>query len=344
MQQFQINPQVESSIEKALGFLGTSLSDSQHLARCVLQLSNYFIQHPNGKTPWDEKWAQIAYVAYYLPLNYLRNQKVIQEGNRFHFFDNVETALDFGTGLTSAASCLLHQKSNLEFTFIERSNVPQSLAQKFILPAQTKQHWNPKSFDKQKFDLVIFSYSLTELDKIPPWALSCDRLMIVEPSTQEDGRKLFDYREQLLGHGYQIVAPCTHQGRCPLQTESKRDWCHDRLHFDSPQWFKNIEKHLPMKNQTLTMSYLLATKKPTQSVSLNSARTTGDLMHEKGKSRQLICRGENREFLAWLTKEGTPQEIPRGELIEIPIGIEKKSNELRVRQKINLVQDTASKD
>ncbi|MNL68448.1 hypothetical protein D3C87_1931680 [compost metagenome] len=70
---------------------------------------------------------------------------------------------------------------------------------------------------------------------------------------------------------------------------------------------------------------------------INAARTVGDRMKEKGKDRQMVCRGSDREFLAWLHKHGIDQEIPRGALIEIPETAQKVSNELRISSEIKIL-------
>lgn len=95
-----------------------------------------------------------------------------------------------------------------------------------------------------------------------------------------------------------------------------------------------MEEQLPMKNRTLTMSYLLMRKTPPKKI--KAARIVGDRLQEKGKDRQMICRGPEREFLAWMHKFKLEQDIPRGVLVEIPEDIEKVSNELRVRTEIKV--------
>ena len=97
-----------------------------------------------------------------------------------------------------------------------------------------------------------------------------------------------------------------------------------------------MEEQLPMKNRTLTTSYLLMRKTPAQPI--HAARVVGDQLKEKGKDRQMICRGTDREFLAWMHKTGLKQEIPRGVLIEIPEGLQKVSNELRVTNPLKIIE------
>ncbi len=45
----------------------------------------------------------------------------------------------------------------------------------------------------------------------------------------------------------------------------------------------------------------------------------------------MVCRGTEREFLAWLHKDGKPKEFLRGSLVSLE-KFEKKSNEIRVQE------------
>jgi len=341
--QFSIPVAFEASIEKALATYNLSLADSKNLAKAVLQLSDYFIQHPQENTPWNDKWAQIAYLCYYLPLNGARFSAVITEAQKQGFFAGLENVVDFGAGLATA-SMTLAQTENFHFDLIESSGIPQQLIEKFFphfKPRQWSQSLLAKSISAPEKTMAVFSYSLTELSQLPDWALNCEALMIVEPSTQQDGRRLMALRQKLIEKGYSLWAPCTHQQACPLLTQSKTDWCHDRIHFAAPEWFMKLEEHLPMKNRTLTFSYLLARKKaaPLQQTQEKTtvARIVSDQLKEKGKDRQMVCRGPDREFLSWLHKHGLEQEIPRGSLVELPQDLVKVSNELRLSAELKII-------
>ena len=82
----------------------------------------------------------------------------------------------------------------------------------------------------------------------------------------------------------------------------------------------------------MTYSYLLARKDPPSERSEQLARIVGDPLKERGKTKQLVCRGEQREFLSWLHKQGEPKTFYRGEVTSVPADIPKKGNELRVSQ------------
>jgi ribosomal protein RSM22 (predicted rRNA methylase) len=326
-----IPKELENNISRQLEKLGTDLGDIRRISDSILRLSDFYIARPSEATPWQETWAQIAYLSYFLPLNYLRARSVTQEGDRLGFFNNLESLIDFGSGLGSGSLDLSHINNKL---FIEKSKIAQELHRSFLASADN--HTWSCELDRRMpaNNLTVFSYSLTELKSLPHWALDSEALMILEPATRDDGRKLLELRDQLRQKGFHIWAPCTHQGPCPLLTQSKTDWCHDRIHYQQPEWFRKIEARLPMKNTTLTMSYLLARKSPPSDQVLGKVRTVGDQMIEKGKTRQMICRGPDREFLTWMDrdwKNGAPR-VPRGILMDAPLNSEKISNELRIKK------------
>jgi len=84
-----------------------------------------------------------------------------------------------------------------------------------------------------------------------------------------------------------------------------------------------------MKNHTMTYSYLIARREVKPAAPENFGRVVGDELVEKGKRRWLFCRGEQREFLSWLTKNGEGPHWHRGELLQAQIS-EVKGNELRI--------------
>jgi hypothetical protein len=137
------------------------------------------------------------------------------------------------------------------------------------------------------------------------------------------------WRDQMLTRGWYAWAPCVHQKNCPLLKHSAKDWCHHRIHWKQPEWFSNMEELLPMRNHTLTFSYLLLSRDKPQALHPSLSRVIGDEQEERGKSRQLICRGENREFLSWLHRDMISPKLKRGDLIKLE-KVEEKHLELRL--------------
>ena len=79
-------------------------------------------------------------------------------------------------------------------------------------------------------DLVTIGYVLNELDAAAvslaierAWAATAGALVVVEPGTPDGYRRILAVREQLLGLGGFVAAPCPHDTRCPL---GEGDWCH----------------------------------------------------------------------------------------------------------------------
>jgi ribosomal protein RSM22 (predicted rRNA methylase) len=343
---FQLPQVYEPLIERTLKPLGYSLGDPLKLSQAVRRLSDFYLSHPEGKTPWKETWAQAASLAYYFPLNYARNRAVALEAHRLGFFAGLDQMIDFGCGMGSA----LHAFLDLAPVFqdvrgLDVAAEALDICRNLSSSDRTASHLDLKQIghgnQKGLFDqdsttrLFLASYVYTELDELPRGALESEAIAIIEPSTQADGRRLMQLRQELIDSGHQIWAPCTHMGACPLLTHSEKDWCHDRIHWDAPSWFSEMEKHLPMKNRTLTFSYLLARRTlPRPDALASLARLTGDTLIEKGKNRQSVCRGSEREFLAWFPQrmpKGSPAiELERGNLIELKGPLEQKASEVRL--------------
>jgi hypothetical protein len=85
-----------------------------------------------------------------------------------------------------------------------------------------------------------------------------------------------------------------------------------------PGWFRKMESFLPMRNRTITFSYLLARKTARPPGDQPMLRVLGDTLKQKGKTLQMICRGGEREFLSWLSRDGEAPILPSGELIPVP--------------------------
>lgn len=309
----------------------------KNLRDAVLQLSNFFIDHPRDQTPWNEPYCKLAYRHYYFPLNYIRNMRVIQQGQNVNFFNHIEHTIDWGAGPGTASLALKNSLNLKSQLLIEKSTTALSAFKDIYDQLQNPTMTSVLDLKKINMDksktLLTLSYSLTEMAELPQGWDQFEALMIVEPSTRDDGRKLLLVRQKLIDAGYTIWAPCLHQKQCPLLIHSKSDWCHDRIHVQAPDWFKKLEEHMPFRNNTVTTSYLLARRQKPTFNTTNKIRMTGDSLAEKGKTRQLICRNDTREFLTWMHKEIEPETIPRGIVMDLPENHELKSNEIRVKKK-----------
>jgi hypothetical protein len=327
-------PLVRLKLLELLAELGIHAGDAPRIAKAVMAMSDFYAKHPEKSSPWSESWAKVAYLAYYMPLNWWRLCGVTARGQQLKFFDGFEHYIDFGSGLGSAGLAFDHHDLTFKSALcVERSTEAIAFHRKLVTESKTVIDWSKDvdGRDVKPKTLAVFSYSFTELERLPPWVDHCDGLMIVEPSTKDDSRRLQALRTELLEKGWHVWGPCTHAKLCPLLTHSERDWCHDRFTWQQPDWLKAIEQHMPIKNGTLPCSWLMMRRDKPRLETTNLARVTGDLQQFKGFAKQLICRGENREFVAWQKKHFKKSYpiIPRGELIALKDHLELKNNEVR---------------
>lgn len=330
----------EPLIREALKRRGYSLDEPARLADCVLRLSNFYLENPSVQTPWHEPWAQVASLVYFFPLNYSRNALVAREAKRLGFFEGLSTAVDDGAGMGSAVHAFSDGVPDLQWVARDISHEALTLLNELTSNPIKTEHVTGITRTKSGRQLLVASYVFTELKDIPREWLDYEALIIIEPSTREDARRLQAERPKLREAGFTLWAPCPHQDDCPLLV-SERDWCHDRVHFAAPAWFTAIEKRLPIKNRTLSFSYLAARKKPSPLETRSLARLVGDTLDEKGKSRQALCRSSEREFLAWFPqrfKTKTDLEMSRGSLVRLSPDLEKKQQEVRLREPEQVVE------
>lgn len=306
---------------------------TRELAASVQKLSDFYLANPGKSTPWNEPWALPATLSYFMPLNSIRMSRAFEEVERFIPQEAISEIWDFGSGLGTTQWILEEQQwlSPRPLYSIELSKEAERHHQQLQSRAAGKWKSEPRRIAKpNKGALAVFSYSFLEMQKALPKLNDFDHWLIVEPSTRECGRALMEWRNQFIKAGFEPLAPCTHSQDCPLLVHSPRDWCHHRVHFEQPDWFREIEDHLPMKNNTLTFSYLLLSKTVHDEKWRGAVRVIGDTLEEKGKTRQLVCRGPQREFFSWLHRNGPAPEIPHGTLMRIPDDVELKGSEIRL--------------
>lgn len=83
-------------------------------------------------------------------------------------------------------------------------------------------------------DLVIAAYTLAELPAAArpravhaAWQAARQALVLVEPGTPTGFARIHEARTALVGDGAAIVAPCPHDGPCPMwEMDGRTEWCH----------------------------------------------------------------------------------------------------------------------
>jgi ribosomal protein RSM22 (predicted rRNA methylase) len=116
-------------------------------------------------------------------------------------------------------------------------------------------------------DLVVASYMIGEIGDAERtalaeqlWAKARDTLLIVEPGTPAGCARVLALRQQLIASGAHVVAPCPHDGICPLAAP---DWCH------FTQRLPRLRAHMQIKGAELPFedekfSYVALTRNPVE--------------------------------------------------------------------------------
>jgi ribosomal protein RSM22 (predicted rRNA methylase) len=119
--------------------------------------------------------------------------------------------------------------------------------------------------DAEPADLVVASYMIGELSDAERrvlaelmWSKTRDTLLIVEPGTPAGYQRIITLREQLIGAGAHVAAPCPHDGKCPLAAP---DWCHFAQRLPRSRAHKQIKgAELPFEDEKF--SYVALARAP----------------------------------------------------------------------------------
>lgn len=139
-------------------------------------------------------------------------------------------------------------------------------------------------------DLTILSYGLVEGTVAESAALALrlmtatrGALVLVEPGSRAGFARLAAARTALIGAGFRILAPCTHQATCPIVDP---DWCHFAVRLARSRDHRRIKSaDAPFEDEKF--SYLIATAAQVAPDGL--ARVIAPVHHDKVASRFPIC-------------------------------------------------------
>jgi ribosomal protein RSM22 (predicted rRNA methylase) len=141
-------------------------------------------------------------------------------------------------------------------------------------------------------DLVMASYVIGEMDDSERralaelmWAKTRDTLLVVEPGTPAGYARILALRQQLIGSGAHVAAPCPHNGQCPLHAP---DWCHFTQRLQRSQAHKQIKgAELPFEDERF--AYVALTREP---VASRPARVLAQPVVSKVEVTAKLCTSE----------------------------------------------------
>jgi ribosomal protein RSM22 (predicted rRNA methylase) len=193
------------------------------------------------------EYEAVAYACHRMPAIYATTRRVFGEISRRMPDWNPTSMLDFGsgTGTTIWAAKDTWTTSLGEIIAIEPSTAMMGIASK-LLSGLSGLTWRRflNEHSKRKYDVVVASYVLNELSSDDErarlvkslWSVTKGVLVLVEAGTPMGFAQIRDARSIVLSQPWRmnesggpatIVAPCPHDGPCPLAAGGVNgSWCH----------------------------------------------------------------------------------------------------------------------
>ncbi len=184
-----------------------------------------------------------------------------------------KSLLDIGAGPGTASWAAAETFSTLQdFTLLDANDALRKLAlelfsESFRLRGLHYERGEARNalIKAEGADLVIASYMIGELGAAEQNALAAlmwdktrDTLLVVEPGTPAGYARVIALRERLIAAGAHVVAPCPHDGMCPLQAP---DWCHFTQRLQRSRAHKQVKgAELPYEDERF--AYVALTRSP----------------------------------------------------------------------------------
>ncbi len=272
-----------------------------------------------------------AYIAARLPATY----GVVRDVFRriMPHLTPVKSLLDLGGGVGSLAwaakEAIPHlQQVTLFEKDIELLHLGQHLTQDHLTPLQLA--WCRDDITQAEnfppHDAVVLSYVLNELHLAEQlhvlkraYQAAHKFLILIEPGTPQGFSHLSTARQLLLKLGAHSVAPCPHNGPCPLTPafEEKKDWCHFSVRIPRGKYHKQAKDgSLPYEDEKY--AYLVVSRQthplPQGRIIKAPMRRTGHVIldlctQKKGLKRVIVSKKEKDAYVkARASDWGDPHE------------------------------------
>ena len=225
---------LRAAVDRALE--GVAMAD---LAAAAATLSDrYRAEVRDGRAHLAADMAARAYLAVRLPATFAAVKAALEAAAEATPDFAPATLLDVGAGPGTAAWAAAEVWGGLAgATMIEASAAIRRLGEDLADsdPPAGRMDWKAGDAAAElataaPADLVTAAYMINELapaaredvvDRL--WALTTGLLVIIEPGTSAGWQRILEARSRLIAAGGHLLAPCAHEGACPLTAP---DWCH----------------------------------------------------------------------------------------------------------------------
>lgn len=232
----QLPEELQGAIRDVLGSL-----PPKRLATIAAELSGRYRseREPSGSRLVRSREDALAYAAFRLPATYAAAEAALRQVDARLPDFRPTTLLDAGAGPGSAAWAATQIWPSIgNCTLLERDPDMAALGRRLqgeaASPALRRAAWRNQDLTQgvsdEPRDLVMAAYVLGELraadrDALVAqlWAATNGVLLLVEPGTPQGFERIRHARDLLRAVGARTVAPCPHDGRCPI---AGLDWCH----------------------------------------------------------------------------------------------------------------------
>jgi hypothetical protein len=187
-------------------------------------------------------------------------------------------------------------------------------------------------------DLVLCQTALNELliderhaaaavDLVERWSRTAP-LLVIEPALRTTTRALMALRDELLARGgLRVVAPCPHQGPCPMLAKPA-DWCHEARRIEPTPRVAAIDRIVGRRDGRALFAFLAtepagAARTPASEASPTRLRILTEPLGSRGKTERVLCGSDGALHLVRLldreVRDGNRAflDLERGETVSI---------------------------
>jgi ribosomal protein RSM22 (predicted rRNA methylase) len=271
-----------------------------------------------------------SYLLYYMTTNLLKIIPPLRELALSGFFEKDSLrVLDLGTGTGAAAWGLMtylrneNKEANLNLVLtdsvkenlIEADNFSRNYIPHLSkIPKISFEQYNLEDLhnipgavkEKAPYSLITMMNVLNELPEENDKALLDMMLslleyqgaiIMIEPATRIESRRLLRFRDLAVKESVTIYAPCTRQDGCPALIDED-NWCHSEVAWDRPAFIKAIDEITGMLRLSLKYSYVILRKDGmilSKALQKNNLyRVVSQRFDEKGRVRAYLCGEDGR--------------------------------------------------
>ncbi len=226
----EIPQELKDAITKEMNEIQTTeiIQEAQKISQ------KYRANDGKGKRFITRKSEAIAYAISRMPATYCAVYSAVKSTLK-NYDKKINTVLDIGAGTGTATWAVADLLNTNQITCLEREKEMLKLGEKLMQENSFLQKVKWKEFDlvnddlTEKADFVVVSYVINELKEEDRkivlsklWNAVNQILLIIEPGTPEGFKHILEARDILLTGGAYIVAPCSHNKKCPIKDD---DWC-----------------------------------------------------------------------------------------------------------------------